>query len=122
MDRFRVRRWLDDDPYPRASIDLIPEPKKIDPRAHEQRDAVERLLVRALALRAELGEPAAPVDAAQLDADPIRASFEAAALAHLGPLDAQHLLELDDPLDRLDALERELTVAVEVLQFRLADG
>jgi Lon protease-like protein len=118
-DRFRVKRWLTDAPYPRAEVDVIVEPKRVGSRAVEQRAAVERLLVRALALRAELGEPAAPVDAAQLDADPVRASFEAAAAAPIGPRDAQRLLELDDPVERLDELERALGDAVEVLQFRL---
>ena len=72
-ERLRVRRWLDDDPYPRAEIDLLTEPKKVPARATEQRATVERLLVRVLALWAELGQPAPSVDAVQLDADPIRA-------------------------------------------------
>ena len=74
-ERLRVRRWLDDDPYPRAEIDLLAEPKKVPARATEQRATVERLLVRVLALWAELGQPAPSVDAVQLDADPIRASL-----------------------------------------------
>jgi Lon protease-like protein len=121
-ERFRVRRWLIDDPYPRAEVDLLSEPKRIGARGVEQRDAVERLLVRSLAMCAELGEPSAPVDAAQLHADPIRASYEAAAIAPIGPLDAQRLLELDDPVDRLETLVELLTDAVEVMQFRLAGG
>ena len=48
-------------------------------------------------MSAELGDPAAPVDAAALDDDPLKASYEAAARAPIGPLDAQRLLELDDP-------------------------
>jgi uncharacterized protein len=121
-DRLRVRRWLDDDPYPRADVDLVGEPKRAGAGAVERRDAVERLLKRSLALRAELGERTAPVDAAQLDADPLRASFEAAAMAPIGPLDAQQLLELDDPVERLARLEQLLVEAVEVMQFRLAGG
>jgi Lon protease-like protein len=121
-DRFRVRRWLEDDPYPRAEVDLVAEPKRVPDGAGERRDAVERLLVRSLALRAELGERGVPVDAAQLDADPGRASFQAAAMAPIGPLDAQRLLELDDPMARLEQLEQVLADAVEMLQFRLAGG
>ena len=121
-ERFRVRRWLADDPYPRAEIETIAEPKQVPADAMARRDAVERLLVRVLAMRAELGERTPPVDAAQLDADPIRASYEAAAMAPIGPLDAQRLLELDDPLARLDALEQVLTDEIEVLEFRLAEG
>jgi Lon protease-like protein len=121
-ERFRVRRWLDDDPYPRAEVDLVREPTRAGDGAVERRDAVEKLLVRSLALRAELGEPSAPVDAAQLAADPVRASFEAAAMSPIGPLDGQRLLELDDPLERLAHLEALLTDAVEMMQFRLAGG
>ncbi len=121
-ERFRVRKWLADDPYPRADIDLIAEPTRAGDGAVERRDAVERLLVRSLALRAELGEPGLPVDGVQLDADPARASFQAAAMAPIGPLDAQQLLELDDPGARLAQLEQLLTDAVELLQFRLAGG
>jgi uncharacterized protein len=121
-ERLRVRRWLDDDPYPRAEIDLLAEPKKVPARATEQRVTVERLLMRVLALWAELGQPAPSVDAVQLDADPIRASYEAAAMAPIGPLDAQRLIEIDDPCERFDRLETMLDDEVELLQMRLAEG
>src|SRR5215470_20045706 len=90
-ERFRVKRWHDDDPYPRADIELIAEPKRLRDGAVERRDAVERLLVRSLAMHAELGDRTVPVDAAQLDPDPVRASYEAATVAPIGPLDAQRL-------------------------------
>jgi Lon protease-like protein len=124
-ERLRVRRWLDDDPYPRADIEVLTEPERAPERAHDQRIAVERLLVRALALRAELGGGAPgmdQMDQVALDADPIRASFEAAARAPIGPLDAQRVLEVDDVCDRFDCLERMLADEVELLQFRLAGG
>jgi uncharacterized protein len=121
-ERLRVRRWLDDDPYPRAEIDLLAEPKKVPARATEQRATVERLLMRVLALWAELGQPAPSVDAVQLDADPIRASYEAAAMAPIGPLDAQRLIEIDDPCERFERLETMLDDEVELLQMRLAEG
>jgi uncharacterized protein len=121
-ERLRVRRWLPDDPYPRAEIDLLTEPKRAPARATDQRDVVERLLMRVLALWAELGQPAPSVDAVQLDADPIRASFEAAAMAPIGPLDAQRLIEIDDPCERFERLEAMLTDEVELLQMRLAGG
>jgi uncharacterized protein len=122
VERLRVRRWLPDDPYPRAEIEILPEPKQVDVRATERRDAVERLLVRVLALWGELGGRVPGGDAAQLHADPLRASYEAAAKAPIGPLDAQRLLELDDPCARFDQLEAMLHDEAEVLQFRLAGG
>jgi Lon protease-like protein len=121
-DRFRIKKWLDADPFPRAEIDVIGEPKRVADDAGSRRDDVQRLLGRVLAMSAELGEHAAPVDAAQLDADAVRASFEAAAVAPIGPLDAQRLLELDDPGTRFDELEALLVDAAEVLQLRLAGG
>ena len=120
VERLRVRNWLPDDPYPRAEVDILREPKRVSPQAREQRDIVERLLARVLALSGELGERTPTGDGAALDADPVRASFEAAARAPIGPLDAQRLLELDDPSDRLQQLEAMLQEAVEVLRFRLS--
>jgi Lon protease-like protein len=73
-------------------------------------------------MSAELGDRAAPVGAAELDDDPVKASFEAAARAPIGPLDAQRLLELDDPTDRFERLEGLLNDAAEVLELRLAGG
>jgi Lon protease-like protein len=122
VERLRVRRWLPDDPYPRAEVDILAEPRRVPARATEKRDAVERLLARVLALSGELGERAPAGDAPALDADPVRASFEAAARAPIGPLDAQRLLELDDPSNRLEELEAMLEEAAEVLQFRLSGG
>jgi Lon protease-like protein len=121
-ERFRIRRWLADDPFPRAEIDVLGEPKRMAPTIAERRDEIQRLLGRVLAMSAELGEPAAPVDAARLDPDPLRASYEAAAVAPIGPLDAQRLLETDDPGDRFDRLEGFLVDTAEVLELRLAGG
>ena len=121
-DRLRVRKWLADDPYPRAEVDLVDEPKRVDPRASQQRADVEPRLRRVLALGAELGYRAPPVDAVHLDDDPVRASFEAAALAPIGPLDAQRLLELDDPSERFDQLVTLLADTEEMFRLRLGGG
>ena len=121
-ERFRVRRWLTDDPYPRAEVDLVDEPRQVAPRAAEVRANVERLLGRVYSLRAELGEPVPTLDVSRFDPEPTRASFEAASLAPIGPLDAQRLLELDDPCDRFDRLVSLLSDEAELLELRLAAG
>jgi len=121
-ERFRVKKWLDDDPFPRAEIDVLGEPKRVPDDAAVRRDDVQRLLGRALAMSAELGDRTAPVGAAELDDDPVKAAYEAAARAPIGPLDAQRLLELDDLADRYAQLEALLSDAVEVLELRLAAG
>jgi Lon protease-like protein len=121
-ERVRVHEWLPDDPFPRAEIEPLPD-TVADPNASPI-DEVTQLLQRVLALRAQLGEMgAAPVDVAvELDQDPVRASFEAAAMANLGPLDGQRLLELDDAGERLTRLATLLEEEAAVLEFRLSAG
>jgi len=114
--RVRVRRWLPDAPYPRAEVEPLTD--QADGDARDQLAGVTQVLQHSLALRTELGEPVGGVDVALAD-DPVRASFEACALAGLGPLDAQRLLELDDAGRRLADLEAQLREDVTVLEFRL---
>ena len=56
----------------------------------------------------------------ELDDDPVQAGFEAAAAAPIGPLDAQRLLELDDPGERLGELRGLLAEQAELLELRLS--
>ena len=117
-ERLRVTEWLPDDPYPRADVVAIDEPAA-PADASQAIPRVESLLRRVLAMRAELGEQGPGMDVALAD-DPVRASFEAAARAPLGPLDAQQLLEVEDAAARLARLETLLEDEVNVLAFRLA--
>jgi Lon protease-like protein len=118
--RFRVREWLPDDPYPRADVELLDErePAGDDTR---RRASVEQHLRRLLALASELGA-SVPASEVALDRDPVRAGFEAGALAPIGALDAQRVLEIDDPSARLDALDALLTDTASLFELRLADG
>jgi Lon protease-like protein len=99
--RARVTRWLNDDPYPRGEVDAVPEPPATDEDA-AARARVEPALatVHDLARRIDPHLPPLP----PLDPDPVRASYEAAALAPLGPLDAQRVLEGASARDRLALL------------------
>jgi Lon protease-like protein len=116
--RLRVREWFPDDPYPRAEVELLAEAAP-PPDAHDVRADVERLLKRVLAMAAELGEVPQAVGI-ELDYDPVQAGFEAAAAAPIGPLDAQRLLELDDPGERLGVLRGLLAEQAELLELRLS--
>jgi len=80
---------------------------------------VERLLKRVLAMSAEVGDVPQSIDV-ELGADPVQAAFEAAAAAPIGPLDAQRLLELDDPAERLARLEALLVDCAATLELRLS--
>src|SRR4029078_7554657 len=86
----------------RAEVELLDEPGSPGDGG-AARDDVERLLKRVLAMSAEGGGAPNSIDVV-LDDDPAQAAFEAAAAAPIGPLDAQRLLELDDPGERLTQL------------------
>ena len=116
--RLRVRSWLSDDPFPRAEVELLGEgDTSVD--AHGVRADVERVLKRVLAMAAELGEAPQAVGV-ELDDDPVQAGYQAAAAAPIGPLDAQRLLELDDPAERLAQLHGLLADQAELLELRLS--
>ena len=116
--RLRVRTWLSDDPFPRAEVELLGEgDTSVD--AHDVRADVERVLKRVLAMAAELGEAPQAVGV-ELDDDPVQAGYQAAAAAPIGPLDAQRLLELDDPAERLAQLHGLLADQAELLELRLS--
>jgi Lon protease-like protein len=118
VQRLRVLEWLPDDPHPLAHVE------RLEDTAGTSATTVADLaaqLRRVLALRSELGEPVSSLDVDLAD-DAVQASYEAAALAPLGPLDAQHLLELDAAGERLDRLARALVDEATVLEQRLSGG
>ncbi len=117
--RVRVREWLADDPYPQAEVDPLDD--ELGTAEPAQLAEVGALLERVLALATELGAPAPP-PVTPFDDDLIRASFQAAARAPIGPLDAQALLEVDDAGERLDRLMALLAEEARVLEFRLGGG
>jgi Lon protease-like protein len=116
--RFDVVRWLPDDPYPRAEI-AVREELQADPGALGDRVAeVTPRLRRLLAMRTEAGEPSAPVDV-ELDDDPVVASWQAALLAGMGPLDARAVLRIDDPLARIVRIAQVVDEQLDAITFRL---
>ena len=118
-ERIRVARWLPEEPFPRAEVEAVPDDGTAPPP--NALDAVEPLLRRALALKAELGEPAAPATG-PLDTDVDVATWQAAAMAPLGPVDAQRLLEAPGTAERLRLLGAMLEDEVTVLAHRMSSG
>lgn len=120
-DRVRVQRWLPDDPYPRAEVVVCAD----RPAGREAAERLTRLhlaLHAVLTLKAELGESSGATATAELSPDPDLATWQAAALAPLGPLDAQRLLETDAGSERLGLVLSLLEEEAGVLAQRLAGG
>ena len=117
--RIRVERWLDDDPYPRAEVADWPD---VAPTGGEPPGrALQALLRRAAALRAELGEPAPPLDLELVD-DPITAVYQAVVLSGAGAADRQALLATPTVEARAARLDGLLHEQIGVLEARLAGG
>ncbi|TFC01925.1 LON peptidase substrate-binding domain-containing protein [Cryobacterium sp. MDB2-33-2] len=105
--RIEVLEWLDDDPYPQASVRELPE-LEWDDELFPLRERAERVVRRALALASEFPEqPWAPD--VELSGDPAVAAWQLAAIAPVGPLDQIELL-------RSESMEALLTRLVEVTE------
>jgi len=113
--RLRVRSWLPDDPYPRADVSELADP---DAGAAElaARAPLDAAFARVLAVARELGATV-PDDLVLAD-DPIRAAWEATAIAPVGPLDVLAVLGEDDPLARIERVTAALGDAAELLELR----
>lgn len=117
-ERIAVHEWLDEQPYPRALV-VRREDRLPSRDAGTLVDDVRAALVRVHALRAELGLPARTGEVAESE-NLVDASYQAAILAPIGSLDAQRLLDVDDPVERLERTAELLMAEIEVLQFRLS--
>jgi Lon protease-like protein len=120
VQRFRVERWLPDDPYPRAEIVELVEPP-VDARVHALIEPAVSALRTVHELASRLGEIGAQ-PAIEVSPDPEQAAYEMAALASLGPLDAQRVLELPDTDARLRAITEALTEHAAMLRARLDEA
>jgi Lon protease-like protein len=118
--RIRIATWLPDDPYPLALVEDLPDPP-VDEAAAALLPEAERAVRRALALQAELGEPAAPATMA-FDADPEREAYQLASLAPLGPADKQRVLEASTWAERIGLVTELAVVAAEMFAYRLSAG
>lgn len=117
--RLAVERWLPDDPHPWAAISFPHDEAGIGADAARYDAHAELVRLAALAFQAGIGPAAAEP---RLAADSVRASYEAAALLPVGPLDRQRLLEAPDAATRLAmaaALAREVAM---LLELRLRGG
>jgi Lon protease-like protein len=115
--RLRVHEWFTDDPYPRADVEDW-EDGAVEEDLLPAYDTALSVLRRVLALKAELVEPA--VDATiGLSGDPALGSYQASAVAPLGPADHQELLTAPDPRARLSRLTELLDEEETFLRARL---
>lgn len=124
--RIRVTEWLPDQPYPRALVEGLDRGASSSPASPVldacDLDGAFAVVRRARALLSEMGTaPALGPDLA-LGPDPAVAAWQLCALTPLGPLDAQRLLETEDPAARVREVARLAGESAEDLRRLLAQG
>jgi len=119
--RIKVESWLPDDPYPKAEVVDLPD-DKVDETHTEGVQRVERAVRRALALKAELGEPTMAPATFELAQDPDVAGWQLAAYAPLEQVDQLSILGVDGPGERLAVLAELTEEAASMLELRLTSG
>jgi hypothetical protein len=85
--RFTVERWVDEDPYPRAELSMLPDlewSEVLAPLRAEAEAVVRRLIARVAEPQSDAG--------IELSDDPVAAVWQLAAIAPLGEYDRYTLL------------------------------
>jgi hypothetical protein len=118
-ERVSVVDWLDDDPYPRASVEPFPGGGEADVAAAV--DSAAAAYRRLIALAVEMGAIGQSLDL-DLPDDPLEASWLLCGAAPLGPFDQQRLLSTANTDDRMALLERMLGEQLQDLRSVLDNG
>lgn len=110
--RFRVHQWLDDDPYPRATVTLGPGAEPETPSASSLERTVQAVVDLLELVR---GERIALPEMPDSGEGRQRLASQLCATAPLGAYDKQTLLECEPLHDRLDRLHSLVSVEREFL-------
>ena len=119
VERLRVTSWHPDDPYPVATVETWPTPPET--QTHELVQRAQREVRRVRALLSELGEVPALAPELQLGEDPEIIGWRLCAVAPIGVLDRQRLLEAPTIGERI-ALLVDLVHAVGRDATRMLEG
>lgn len=124
-DRFTVTRWLDDDPYPRADLELWPdssgETKEWEQALARFRTPLNELaeIVDEAASRA--GQPS-PGPLIPFSDDPTTYTFGASSALPFTQLDRQRVLAADGPVERIDVMIGALDDVLPLVRERMLGG
>ena len=115
VERVRIERWLDDDPYPRAIVDGWPDDHADPDGLGERIDDVLRAGRELNDLVRELGHDDMPdLERGDDDGDTL---YRVAALTPLGPVDRYRVLAATSLADRCEVLAEAIADARAVLEF-----
>jgi ATP-dependent Lon protease len=116
-ERIRVLEWKQQDPYLRASVQIIPEPTTVDPEAVEaMKRNVQQMIQEALALL-----PNVPTEVRMAvlgSADPVRLAYFLGSVLNLGVEEEQKMLEAETADELLRLAHANLGRELEIMQLR----
>lgn len=117
VERYKVNRWLPDDPYPVADVELWPDEALTSDLEPAYREVLAKFR-RCMALASESGVNVGPLPADLADVE--LGCMQMSALSPISMLDKQALLGAKGPAERLPMLGRLLDDALELIRLRLA--
>lgn len=127
LRRVSVLEWLDDDPYPRSDVEDWPEVDPTDadalrPQLERMLDRIDeaRELARAVAREDKQGTPLRATTPLQLSDNLVRAIYQLAGRAPIGPVDRYRVLAAPTLETRVELLGAAVDDAEAMLRFRLA--
>jgi ATP-dependent Lon protease len=116
-ERVRVIEWKQEDPFLRALIEILPEPRIVDP---EQVEAAKRnlqqMITEALALLPNVPPEVRIAVLGQVE--PIRLAYFLASILNLGVEEEQKMLEANTADELVRLAHANLAREVEILQLR----
>ncbi|MGV0807277.1 LON peptidase substrate-binding domain-containing protein [Mycolicibacterium setense] len=121
-ERIRVQRWLDDDPYPRAEIELWPDDADgpADPaRISDVEDRMVALLDRIGEARGTPIRSREIVESAGVD--PENRLYALAARLPIGQADRYSLLEAPSEAARVEVLSEAVDNVTAIVEFQLSE-
>jgi len=116
-ERIRVLEWKQEDPYMRAKVEILPEPRTVDP---EQVEAAKRNLQQMIQEALTL-LPSVPPEvriAVLGSVDPVRLSYFLGSILNLGVEEEQKMLEANTADELVRLAHANLARELEILQLR----
>jgi ATP-dependent Lon protease len=116
-ERIRIKEWKQTDPYLRAVVEILPEPKIVDP---EQVEAAKRNLQQMIqeALSLLPNVPAEVRLAVLSSVEPVRLAYFLGSILTLGVEEEQKMLEADTADELLRLAHTNLARELEIMQLR----
>jgi len=116
-ERIRIVEWKQEDPQLRAVVEILPEPRIVDPEQVEAaKRNVQQMIQEALALLPNV--PAEVRIAVLSSVDPVRLAYFLGSILNLGVEEEQKMLEANTADELLRLAHNNLARELEILQLR----